>query len=150
MEVIIIEDNDFWNKKIASVVKEFSENNNISLNIVAERKYNKRVESAIFDDTVKIFILDIKLPQISGYEIGNLIRYEKEDWKSIIIFVSSHNYNEEIISARLSVLTYISKEKKLDDDLTNALAVSLNGILKRKILEIKDGKKTYKIFLKNV
>ena len=150
MEVIIIEDNDFWNKKIASVVKEFSENNNISLNIVAERKYNKRVESDIFDDTVKIFILDIKLPQISGYEIGNLIRYEKEDWKSIIIFVSSHNYNEEIISARLSVLTYISKEKKLDDDLTNALAVSLNGILKRKILEIKDGKKTYKIFLKNV
>lgn len=30
------------------------------------------------------------------------------------------------------------------------MAVSLNGILKRKILEIKDGKKTYKIFLKNV
>ncbi len=150
MKVVIVEDNKFWNEKIVSIVEKVLKDNNVNIDIVSENKYNEKIEKIIFDNTIKIFILDIKLPQISGYEIGNSIRYEKEDWKSIIIMVSSHNYKEEIISARLSILTYISKEKNFVDNLTKALSVSLNSILRKRVIEIKEGKKVHKLFLKNI
>ena len=78
MKVVIVEDNKFWNEKIVSIVEKVLKDNNVNIDIVSENKYNEKIEKIIFDNTIKIFILDIKLPQISGYEIGNSIRYEKE------------------------------------------------------------------------
>lgn len=62
MKVVIVEDNKFWNEKIVSIVEKVLKDNNVNIDIVSENKYNEKIEKIIFDNTIKIFILDIKLP----------------------------------------------------------------------------------------
>lgn len=150
MKVVVIEDNKYWNNKIVSIIKNILERENTILEIISSNEYDSQIEKSIFDNEIKIYIIDMNLNYLNGYEIANIIRYDKKDWQSIIIMVSVDNYKEEIITSCLSILTYISKDTNFNEELSNSILVALNIISNKKQIKIKEGSSLYKIFLPDI
>ena len=62
----------------------------IEYKILKFNKYDKEFKKVMNDDNdIKIYILDIELPIVSGLEIASEIRENDDD--SIIIFVTAHS-----------------------------------------------------------
>ncbi len=125
MEVVVIEDENFWKSKI----KQILESNNKEDNFLYFDKYDKLLESTINNNKLKIYLLDIELKNsnVDGIDIANGIR--EIDWKSIIIFFSAYNEKENIISLRLNALTYILKDNNFKSELINAFNSAKNILL---------------------
>lgn len=124
MEVVVIEDEIFWKNKI----KQILENNNKEDKFLYFSKYDEALNEVINNKNLKIYLLDIELKNssIDGVDIASEIR--EKDWKSIIIFFSAYNEKENIISLRLNVLTYVSKNDNFETELLEAFN-SAKGIL---------------------
>lgn len=132
MEVIVIEDELFWQNKIKKVL----EGNSIEDNFLYFDKYNKNLEDIINNKNKKIYLIDVELKNSKkdGIIIASIIR--EYDWKSIIIFFSVHNEKENIITARLNVLTYITKDDNFDCELIQTFNSAKNILLEDKIIRV--------------
>lgn len=132
MEVVVVEDDTFWKNKIKKILNE----NNFVDKFLCFDKYNDELIAIINNKNFKIYLLDIKLKNsdTNGIEIANLIR--EHDWKSIIIFFSIYNEKESIITSRLNVLTYISKDEELEVKLIEAFNSAKSILLEDKIVNL--------------
>ena len=101
--------------------------NNYEYQILPFYNYDSKLKRVIYDNEIKIFIVDLKLQSKSGYDICREIREEANDWNSIIIISSAYNKKESIISLRLLIFTYLVKinnfEKNLRDTLEKAISI---------------------------
>ncbi len=150
MMIVVIENDENWLKKTVKDINEELSSNNIDENIICFKKYTKELRNIIYDNNKKIYVLDIELGDSSGYDIAREIRDEANDWDSVIIISSIYNQKENIISDRLSVLTYISKLTNFDDNLKTSIRLAINIVAKNNFFEFKESGINYKIAISSI
>ncbi len=73
----------------------------------------------------KIYILDVEVPGLNGIDLARKIR-KNGDWSSPIIVVTSHEEFKVVgFTGKILMLDFINKNKKLEQELTDALKVAL-------------------------
>lgn len=92
----------------------------------------------------KIYILDIEVPKVSGLEVASKIR--ENDWKSIIIFVTSHpECKNDIFYSRLLAFDYISKFTTYDKRLQQSIGKAIDILNKSRVLNYTYNYVSYRI-----
>lgn len=109
-------------------------NYDVEYKIVKFTKYNKELKEIIEDDIdMKVYILDIELPTISGLEIASEIR--EVDDESVIIFVTSHSESKnDIFYSRLGAVDFISKYHRYEERLAETVIYVMDRLYKNKVL----------------
>lgn len=97
-------------------------------------KYNDKLKTLINnEDGIKIYILDIELPVVSGLEIASEIRENDDD--SIIIFVTSHpECKNDIFYSRLGAIDFISKYHRYEERLSETISYVIDKMYRNKTL----------------
>lgn len=113
-------------------------------------KYTNEL-SKLINETgdVKIYILDVELPGISGLEIASEIR--EDDDESIIIFATAHpDYQDDIFYSRLSAIDYIPKQQLYQERLQNTIEYVIDKKYKNKSISIISKHNHCKILYKEI
>lgn len=150
MKIIIIENDEQWIKRTVKNVDKVLTKNNIEEKIILFYKYTEKLKNIIYDNSEKIYILDIELGEDNGFQIAKEIRDDANDWKSIIIISSIYNQKENIISERLSILTYISKLVNFDANMKTSVELAIKILTKDSFLEFKENGINHKIVINNI
>ena len=150
MKLIIVENNESWLNRMNKITNDLLTSENFEIEIITFNKYNNKLKELIYDNSEKIFILDFQLDDTNAYEIANEIRESAHDWKSVIIICSIFNKKESIISARLAILTYISKDDDFDSNLHYSILTSIKILANYQFIEIKEKKQTYKLAINDI
>jgi len=113
-------------------------------------KYTNELSKLINETgNVKIYILDVELPGISGLEIASEIR--EDDDESIIIFATAHpDYQDDIFYSRLSAIDYIPKQQLYQERLQNTIEYVIDKKYKNKSISIISKHNHCKILYKEI
>ncbi len=136
MDIIVIENNSGFNKLICQYINQVLIEKNYDYKIIPFFSYNNDLKKIIHNKEIKIYIIDIKLGQYSGYDICREIRELAYDWDSIIIISSIHNQKENLISLRLSIFTYLSKLLNFEVNLKETISYAIDILQQNKFLII--------------
>lgn len=136
MKIIVIDNNQEYNDFICNIITKLMFKNDYEYQILPFYKYNNRLKRLIHDKDIKIFIVDLKLQNKSGYDICREIREEANDWNSIIIISSAYNQKEDIISLRLLVFTYLVKFNNFEENLIETLEKATSILDDNKFLKV--------------
>lgn len=150
MKIVIVENDEAWLKRTLKDVNKVLNKENLKEKVLHFNKCTKTLRDIIYDKSKKIYILDIELGEYSGYDIAREIRDCANDWDSIIIISSIYNQKENIISDRLSVLTYISKLIDFDINMQESIKLAIKIISKNNLLEFKESGIQNKIVIDNI
>lgn len=145
LRFIICEDNkDFLNRLSNSITKVMM-SYNFEYKINKFTQYNKEVEELISSkDELKIYILDIELPDISGLEIASMIR--EDDMDSIVIFVTAHmEFKNDIFYSRLLAIDYIAKDRYWEDRFEKTISYTIKKLNKNRVLMFEYNYNSYRI-----
>ena len=145
LRFVICEDNKDFINRISNVVTKVMMPYNFEYKINKFTHYNKEVEEIISsDDEIKIYILDIELPDISGLEIASMIR--EDDLESIIIFVTSHpEFKNDIFYSRLLAIDYICKNKFWEERFEETIDYTIKKLNKKEVLMFEYNYNSYRI-----
>lgn len=145
LKFIIRDDNEQVCENVTNIINSTLMPLDLEYRINKFNSFDSEFQKIINDSSdEKIYILDIELPKISGLEIASNIR--KHDWKSVIIFLTSHNEcKNDVFSERLMVLDYISKFKNYNERLKKDIKLALDTFNKKPILIFKFCNITYRI-----
>jgi len=110
-------------------------NHDIEYKICKFSKYDDNLKELIKDEfNIKIYILDIELPIVSGLEIASEIR--EIDDESNIIFVTAHpECKDDIFYSRLEAIDFISKYHRYEERLGETIEHVLQKMYKNKTLD---------------
>lgn len=145
MKVIIIDNNIKWLKSSLRIIKE-ALFETLEIEIIPFKGYSNKLKDLIFDGIPKIYIIDFELNnKINGNDIAHEIREGAFDWKSIIIMMSIYNRKESIITKRLCIYTYISKDKNFNSNLHISVKSAINILNSYKFIEVKENRQNYQI-----
>lgn len=150
MKIVIVENDESWLKRTLKDVNKVLNKENLKEKVLHFNKYTKTLRDIIYDKSKKIYILDIELGEYSGYDIAREIRDCANDWDSIIIISSIYNQKENIISDRLSVLTYISKLIDFNINMQESVKLAIKIISKNNLLKFKESGIQNKIVIDNI
>lgn len=145
LRFIICEDNKDFLNRLSNVINKVMMPYNFEYKINKFTQYNKEVEELIsIKNEIKIFVLDIELPDVSGLEIASLVR--EDDFESVVIFVTSHlEFKSDIFYSRLLAMDYISKDKLWEDRFFNTVDYAVKSLNKRNVLMFEYNYNTYRI-----
>lgn len=145
LRFVICEDNKDFVNRLSNVITRVMMPYNFEYKINKFTHYNKEVEEIICNnDEIKIYILDIELPDISGLEIASTIR--EDDLNSIIIFVTSHpEFKNDIFYSRLLAIDYICKNKFWEDRFEETLDYTIKTLNKKEMLMFEYNYNSYRI-----
>ena len=145
LKIIICEDNQVCLEKAISATHKALGNYDIDYKICKYLSFCKEFEEDIEDKiNKKIYILDIELPDISGLQIAEKIR--KDDWDSIIIFVTSHpECRNDIFYSRLLAFDYISKYTTYEKRLQQSIEEASKIVGKRRVFIYKYNRVIYRL-----
>ena len=150
MKIIIIDNNNRCLKSSIDITKN-SLSETLEMEIIPFKGYNNELRSLIFDGMPKIYIIDFELDaEINGNDIAHEIRENAFDWKSIIIMISIYNRKESIITKRLCIYTYISKDKYFISNLRISVKSAVNILNSNKFIEIKENRQIYQIAINEI
>lgn len=139
MKIIIVNDILIFNKRIVKNTEQVLMKENLDIKFLSFIGYNKELKELIYNNEIKIYILDHDLGEKSnktGYDISREIREIAHDWYSIIIICSNDNKKENFISSRLSILTYLSKYKNFDNNYQRILKKAIKYLIKTNTVSI--------------
>lgn len=145
LRFIVYEDNVDSLERLVSIVHKTMAPYEVEYKIDKYNAYNKSIEDIINSNMdQKIYILDIEVPKVSGLQIAAKVR--DKDWKSIVIFVTSHpECKNDIFYSRLLALDYISKYNTYDKRLQQTLEKAVHILNKSRVLTYKYNYITYRI-----
>lgn len=146
MKVVIIEDIIETQKNISKNIDQVLIENNLDIKVLCFNKYSRDLKRVIYDNEIKIYILDVNLginSNKSGYDIAREIRELAHDWYSIIIICSAYNQKEDFISARLSILTYLSKQDNFNNNLRETINLAIKIINEQNGISINNKHQLY-------
>ena len=125
-------------------------NHELEYKILKFTDYNKNLKSIIKDpNDIKIYILDIELPIVSGLEIGSEIREIDDDSK--IVFVTAHpECKDDIFYSRLDAIDFISKYYKYEERLESTIEHIIKKLYKNRTLDFTYNYVFYRIFYKEI
>lgn len=134
IKFVICEDSDEALETASKYVVKALMNYDIEYKILKFNEYDNKFKKIVNDDTdVKIYILDIELPTISGLEIASEIR--EVDNESIIIFVTAHSEcKNDIFYSRLGAIDFISKYNRYEERLAETITYVIDNMYKKKVL----------------
>ena len=145
LKFIIYEDNITCLEKAATAVHKAMASYDFEYKIGKYSAYSEKLNQELYDDTTKkIYILDIEVPEVSGLEIASRVR--EFDWKSVIIFVTSHpECQNDIFYSRLLALDYMSKYSNYDKRLEASIIQAVKILDKSRVLSYKYNYVSYRI-----
>lgn len=150
MKIIIIDDEKKWLDKIYKNINIVLKVEKLNIEIYQFEKYNPKLKKILRDDSNKIYIIDMKLNKIEGLDIVHEIRDLLFDWKSVIIVVSQYDRQKDLISRRLSILTYISKNEHFNSDLRSSIDLGIKILTNNRFIILKEGYSKYKIAINDI
>lgn len=141
MEFVICDDEKLFRSNVRKIIDKMLINSDDYYEVTEFSKFDQSFQKKIKKSKPKIYILDIEIKDsISGIDIARQIR--KNDWESIIIFVTSHNeLGYQALKAQIMLLDFISKY----DDFENNLEITL-----KKAISLVNNKKTIKFDMDGV
>lgn len=141
MEFVICDDEKLFRSNVRKIIDKMLINNDDYYEVTEFAKFDQSFQKKIKENKSKIYILDIEIKDsISGIDIARQIR--KNDWESIIIFVTSHNeLGYQALKAKIMLLDFISKY----DDFENNLEITL-----KKAISLVNNRKTIKFDMDGV
>lgn len=148
---IIVDDNSMWREQVSSTIDKIMIKTNFEYNKKLFEEYDDMFnEYANKDLENKIYILDIKTPNMNGLDIARKIR--KNDKDAIIIFLTAHEeYSIKILKTIMEVFCLISKKEDVENSLDKTILKILERINKEKnIIKIIEPTSIYAIPLEKV
>ena len=145
LRFIICEDNKEHLDRFCNIINKVMMPYNFEYKINKFTQYNKEVEEIInYNGDIKVYLLDIELPVISGLEIASEIR--ENDLDSIIIFITAHNeFKNDIFYSRLLATDFISKDSLWSDRFEDSMNYVVSILEKRQMLVFDYNHNTYRI-----
>lgn len=133
INIIICDDNIRDANKIEKIVKRYF--NKMEFNIYKYNDYDSKFLKIIDSDLVnKVYLLDIETPSMSGIDVARRIR--KNDYSSIIIFLSGHDDLSRIVAKKnIMALNFINKFDNLEHNLKHSLDLALSVVGKKEELK---------------
>lgn len=150
---VICEDENILLKKYCIEIEKFMMNYDIDYKIHTYNGYTKEWKNyAQTDDGFKVYLLDIKTNEGSGLDAARRIREEYDDWRSMIIIISSYSeYRYEALGKRLMLVDFINKLDKCEAKLREALLICIKHYSSRpKVLRYTYKNVAYSIELKHI
>ena len=150
IKFIICEDNLDTLERTSQTVTKSMMKYDMEYKVYKFPKYTNELSKLINENgNVKIYILDVELPGISGLEIASEIREDDDD--SIIIFATAHpDYRDDIFYSRLSAIDYIPKQQLYQERLQNTIEYVIDKKYKNKSISIISKHNHCKILYKEI
>lgn len=151
INVIIVEDNEIFNKEYCDIVNNIKKELKININIHNFFDYDESFKKIMNSDIPnKIYIFDIEAKSDNGISIASKIR--NRDKKSLIIFITSfyHNYKTDMINKMLMYLKYINKKDDYKNILSNTLIKAINEIDQDHIINIEGLESNYYVEVEDI
>lgn len=147
---IICEDNEYVRKMHENIISKVTMPYDFNYKIYSFDKYNAKLKNLInMPSDIKVYILDLELPNKSGFDIAQEIR--NIDWESIIIILTSHDEKEMLIlKQKLLILDFISKFDDYEKRLSDTLDMVIKKVNTNKMLCFKSNKELNQIKLDNI
>lgn len=147
---ILCDDNKYVTDLNETIIKKVTMPYDFSYKIHSFDKYNLKLKNLINAPLdVKIYILDLELPDKTGLDIAREIR--RVDWDSIIIILTSHDELELNMSKqKLLIFDFISKFDNYEKRLSETLKLIINKINMKKIISFKCKKEIHYVNLDNI
>lgn len=145
LNVIIYEDNKNYLQKNINCINKALGMVDIDYRIHKFTKFNDELKSIINDKEMKkIYILDVEMEDISGLEVGAMIR--EVDFDSIIIFATAYDkYHNDVFYTRLMVLDFICKYDGYEERLIKDVEAALKILYREKTFVFQYNHVTYRI-----
>lgn len=147
---ILCDDNDYVRELNERMISRVAMPYDFNYTINSFDRYNIKLKNLINTPSdIKIYILDLELPNKSGLDIAKEIR--KVDWDSIIIILTSHDELElSILKQRLLILDFISKFDNYEKRIEEVINMVIEKIDTKKIISFKSQKELHYVKLDNV
>ena len=147
---IICDDNNHVREFDKKIISKIAMPYDFDYTIHSFDRYNIKLKNLINTPSdIKIYILDLELPNKSGTEIANEIR--KIDWESIIIILTSHDELEfKLLKEKLLIFDFISKFDDYENRLADTLKMIVEKVNTKKIISFKSSKELHHVKLNNI
>ena len=108
LKFVVYDDEAVFRSKVVKSIDKVMKNTEIEYCKEEYDKCNSKMMHTIMDNSKKIYIMDIEIPNgVSGIDVARKIR--ETDWNSIIILVTSHvDMSYEALKAQIMLLDFIS------------------------------------------
>ena len=145
IKFVVYDDETEYRNIIKNSINEVMSKIDIEYKIDEFDKYNNKMIKTIEDDSPKIYIMDIQVPNsVSGIDVARRIRLK--DWNSIIILVTAYvDMGYEALKAQIMLLDFISKFNDCSANLNKVIRKAISKIDNKKVLIFESSDMTYKI-----
>ena len=150
VEFVICDDEKLFRSSISKIIDKTLINNDDDYTITTFSKFDTSFENKRNEKKSKIYILDIEIKDsISGIDIARKIR--KDDWDSIIIFVTSHNeLGYQALKAQIMLLDFISKYDDFENNFVLTIKKAISLINSKKAIKFDVDGISYIIHLNDI
>ena len=150
MEFVICDDEKLFRSKIHKIIDKIYMNNDEYYHVNEFGGFTSSFSKLISDGRPKIYILDIEIKDdISGIDIARKIR--REDWESIIIFITSHHeLGFQALKAQIMLLDFISKYDNCEVNLEMAIKKAISMVNSKKTITFNSDGISYIIHLDDI
>lgn len=147
---IICEDNNYVREIYESIISKITMPYDFTYNIYSFEKYDTKLKNIINTPSdLKIYLLDLELPNKTGIEIAREIR--KVDWDSTIIILTSHDELElRVLKEKLLILDFISKFDNYEARLIETIKMVINKNNNQNVISFKSNKELHNVKIENI
>lgn len=147
---IICDDNSYVRNTNERIISKITMPYDFEYVVHSFEKYDDRMKEIINTPSdIKIYILDLEMPGISGLEVARKIR--KVDWNSIIIVLTSHDELEmKMLKQKLLIFDFISKFDDYEQSLTDSINMVIKKFEEKKTLNFKHNKELHNVKYDNI
>lgn len=150
LRFVICEDNKNHLDRFCTIINKVMMPYNFEYKISKFTHYDEKVEEIINNkNEIKVYLLDIELPVVSGLEVASKIR--ENDLESVIIFITAHNeFRDDIFYSRLVATDYIPKDSLWTDRFEDSIKYVIENLERSKMLSFEYNHNSYRIPYKNI
>lgn len=147
---IICEDNKHVREINENIISRIAMPRDFNYVVHSFEKYNIKLKNIINTPSdVKVYILDLELPNKSGIDIAREIR--KIDWDSIIIILTSHDELEmKLLKDKLLIFDFISKFDNYEQRLNDTVNMIIKKVDVKKVLSFRCNKELHHVKYDNI
>lgn len=150
IKFIICEDNPITLEQLGQTVTKAMMKHSVEYKVYKFTGYNDELKELIKEEEIiKIYILDVEIPIVSGLEIASEIREIDDD--SNIVFVTSHpECQDDIFYSRLEATDYISKRNRCQERLCSTIEHIMTKMYRKKYLSFSCNHVYNRIILRDI
>lgn len=147
---ILCDDNKYVRELNENIIAKITMPYDFNYQIHSFDKYSIKLKNLINTPAdIKIYILDLELPNKSGIDIAREIR--KVDWDGVIIILTSHDELElSILKQKLLIFDFISKFDNYEERLKEAFNMVIDKMNTKKIISFKSNREIHHVKLNNI